>query len=152
MSELSDQADCPKAVRDFLSGSAELVNLVSSRIYPDHAPEDLNSDFILITESNFTPASGLAGEVGTATSVIQIDFWASGKNGRGRAKEGGALIRNRLSEYRGALNDTIFANGCHFIRGPQILASTPVDKSGVHRMRCSMDVEIIHTVNVPTFA
>lgn len=149
---MSDTSDCPKAVRDWLQASDAISNAVGSRIYADVMPQGETRDRINISKISFTPEYGLAGECGNGTSVIQLDYWSQHKDAVAHVKDGGQMIRNRISGYRGPLNEHVFANSCILLRGPEETASAPTDASGIFRRRSTIDVEIIHTTAVPTFA
>jgi hypothetical protein len=148
---MSEASDCPRAVRDWLAASTEISNAVADRIYPDVMPQGVHADRILISQTSFEPADSLGGETGVATSIIQIDYWAEGPNAPQNAYDGGMMIRNRLSGYRGALNEHV-TGVCNLISGPRVVASSPTDGSDNHRRRSVVEFQITHTVAVPDFA
>jgi hypothetical protein len=91
----------------------------------------------------------LKGEVGTHTSIIQIDVWTDGTGGKSKANELGELVRNRLNGYKGQFGTGVYGTA-RMIRNDS-LASQPFDGSDNHRRRVSMDFKIIHSADVPTF-
>ena len=139
-----------KDVADHLKLSAAIVDAFSDRIYPEIIPQEKRDAAcaIVINDLSNDPEYSLAGEVGTHTSVIQVDVWTDGKGGRGRANELGELVRNRLSGYRGTFGTGVYGTS-HMIRNNTV-AAPPLDGSDIHRRRVSMDFEIIHTASVPT--
>lgn len=153
MISLDQACDCPAAVRDWLLGSENITNQVANRCYPDGlVPQGEKQDRIVLTEISFTPDMYLGGESGSGETVLQIDYWADGQSKRAKAKLGGELIRNRMSGYRGALNEFVTAACCELIRGPEVVAMSPTDGSASQRYRCSSDYRIRHTTPVPDFS
>ncbi len=139
-----------KDIRDHLAGSANIVNDVGDNIFAGVIPQGLVYDkAIIINDLTNGPEMYLGGEAGIHTSHIQIDYWTDGTGGAATANAGGELIRNRLSGYRGQ-----FGTGCYgtsrMIRNDSV-AAPPFDGSDTHRRRVSMDFEIIHSADVPTF-
>ncbi len=138
-----------KDIRDHLAGSAAILDVFSDRMYPDTAPQGVQHPWINISDLSAEPEYSLEGEVGTHTTVIQVDVWTDGKGKRAEAQRLRELIRNRLSGYRGQ-----FGEGCYgtsrLIRD-NVVTSPPVNGSDTHRYRVSMDFEIIHSADVPDF-
>ncbi len=137
-------------IRDHLAGSTAIVNDVGDNIYPEVIPQKVQYEkAIVINDISATPEYALRGEVGLHTSRIQIDYWTNGTSGKYAANFGAELIRNRLSGYRGQ-----FGTGCYGtsrMLENNSLAASPFDASDMHRRRVSMDFEIIHSADVPTF-
>ena len=153
MITLDQACDCPAAVRDWLLASDNVTNQVANRCYPDGlVPQGESRDRIVLTEISFAPDMYLGGESGYGETVLQIDFWTDGQNKRAQAKLGGEVIRNRLSGYRGPLNDSMTAACCELVRGPEVVAMSPTDGSASQRFRCSSDYRIRHTTTVPDFS
>ena len=137
-------------IRDHLAGSTAITNDVSDKIYADFIPQGVQYEkAIVINDITNDPEHYLAGEAGIHTSQIQIDYWTDGTGGKAAVNTGSELIRNRLNGYKGQLG-----TGCHgsvrMIRNDS-LATPPVDGSDRRPRRQSMDFEIIHTADVPTF-
>lgn len=141
-----------KDIRDHLAGSTAIVNVVSDRMYAESVPQgkgELDYPCIVINDVSSDPEMYLGGEAGVHTTVIQIDAWTDGSGGKAAINTLSELIRNRLNGYRGQ-----FGTGCsgtaRMIRNNSV-AAPPVDGSDQHRRRASLDFEIIHTADVPTF-
>jgi hypothetical protein len=140
-----------KDIRDHLAASTNIYDAFSDRIYPDVIPQD-KRDFecaIVINDLSKTPEYSLIGEVGTHTTVVQINVWTDGSGGKARANELAELVRNRLNGYRGTFGTGSYGTA-RFIGGGGSTAAPPADGSDMHRRRVSMDFEVIHTASVPT--
>lgn len=147
-----------KDIRDHLVGSAAIVNAVSDRIFPDAIPQEKRSSgqrmalypCIVLEDISNDPEMYLGGEAGTHTSMIQIDVWVvDSGNGKHKANEISELVRNRLNGYRG-----VFGTGCYGTARMERKSSpitSPADGSDTYTRRVSMDFEIIHSADVPTF-
>lgn len=136
-------------IRDHLAGSAAIANDVGANIFPEAIPQGVQFDnAIVINDLSHSPEYALRGEAGVHTSRIQIDYWTN--SGRKyQANNGAELIRKRLSGYRGQ-----FGTGCYGtsrMLGDNSLAAAPIDGSDSRPRRVSMDFEIIHSADVPTF-
>lgn len=139
-------------IRDHLAGSIEVHDAFGEHIYDTRIPQKVAyTSALVITIVSQQPEYYLGGEVGTHISQVQIDIWSDGKRSAAGANLLAELVRNRLSGYRGELGEGCFCNHARIIRYDST-APEPVDGSNVHRRRVSMDFEIIHTADVPTFA
>lgn len=141
-----------KDIADHLKGSTNILNAFSDDIYPEIIPQHRKDQWVqalVLNDLTNEPEMSLEGEVGTHTTVVQIDVWTNGVGGKARANELSELVRNRLNGYRGT-----FGTGCYgtarMIRNDSVTAP-PVDGSDLHRRRVSMDFEVIHSASVPTF-
>lgn len=128
-----------------LLANADVVNLVSDRVYFEGIPQGASYPLILVSDISLVPEYVLQGEVDAQTSQIQVDYWTDGQDalrGPKKAKEGGELIASILSGYRGQLGEETDCKSCRIIRN-NILASQPLPGSDIHRRYASMDFEII---------
>lgn len=141
--------DILRDIRDHLLGSSNITNEFGDRIFDDVAPQGIQYPYILISDMSSDPLEALDGEVGTHDALIQIDVWTDGTGGRGKAKELGEMIRNRLNGYRGQFGDGSY--GTAHQRRYNALSAPPLEGSNIHRRRISMDYQIIHSADVPTF-
>lgn len=138
-----------KDIRDHLANSTPIYDAFGDRIYPDGLPQDVRyTEAIVISDLSNEPEYYLGGESGTHTSIVQVDVWTDGTNGRARANALGELVRNRLSGYRGQFGGGCFGTS-RMIRNNTV-SERPFDGSDTRRWRVSMDFEIIHTAAVPT--
>lgn len=142
--------DFLRDIRDHLLGSTDIVNEFASRVYDDMAPQGAAYPFVLLSDISNQPEYALDGEAGTHTTQVQIDVWTDGTGGRGKAKELGELIRNRLSGYRGQFGEGEYGTARQ-IRYNAV-AAPPLEGSHIHRRRISMDYEFIHSADVPTLS
>jgi hypothetical protein len=141
-----------KDIADHLKGSTNILDAFSADIYPEVIPQERKSEWqqaIVLSDLSNDPEYGLAGEPGTHTSIVTVDIWTDGKGGKARANELGELVRNRLSGYRGTFGTGVYGTS-RMIRNNST-AAEPIDGGSTHRRRVSMDFEIIHTADVPTF-
>lgn len=136
-------------IRDRLEASSNIANEFGERIYADVAPQSVTYPFILLSDLSGQPEYALDGEVGTHISQIQVDVWTDGTGGKQKANELGELVRNRLSGYRGTIGDGAYGT-IRMIRN-DTTAPPPLEGSSEHRRRVSMDFEVIHSADVPTF-
>lgn len=146
-----------KDIADHLTGSTNIVDTVSNRIFPDVIPQEIRDSqgnklplypcIVLGIVSN-QPEYYLGGEGGVHETIMQVDCWVDGEQGADELNDLAELVRNRMSGYRGQ-----FGTGC---RGTARLirndpsAVAPVDGSGVYRRRASMDFALIHTADAPS--
>lgn len=140
-----------KDIRDHLMGSVNIADAFGEHIYAEAIPQDAEwEEMLVINDLSNNPEYSLAGEVGTHTTIIQIDVWTKGAGGKPRVVALGEMVRNRLSGYRGQFGSGEYGTA-RLLRND---ALAPPDPSGgpVHRRRVSQDYEIIHTADVPTFA
>ncbi len=139
-----------KDIRDHLISSTAIVNAFSDNIYADFIPQSERPQYaIVINDLSNDPTYDLGGEVGLHTSHVQIDIWTDGTGQKNKANELGELVRNMLSGYRGQFGDGVYGTS-RMIRNNTV-TSPPVDGSDQHRWRVSMDFEVIHSADVPTF-
>ena len=139
-----------KDIADQLKTSTSIYDDVAPHIYLDTIPQGVDWEkAIVVSEVSAEPAYYLAGEAGTHTTVVQVQYWTDGTGGRTKANTGAELIRNRLSGYRGQ-----FGTG---VRGTSRLISTtpllppPIDGSDNRRRGVNLDFEIIHRAAAPDF-
>jgi hypothetical protein len=139
-----------KDLRDFLRDSPNCYDVFGERIYDSRLPQGLVGDALVINIVSQQPEYYLGGEVGLHMSQVQIDVWSNGERGAAGANELAEKVRNRLSGYRGDMGDG-FCNHARIIRYDST-APEPIDGSNLHRRRVSMDFEITHTADVPSFS
>jgi hypothetical protein len=140
-----------KDIRDHLVVSTAILDAFSDRIYPEKIPQGRQDAYpaIVINDLSNDPEYTLNGEAGLHTTHVQVDVWTDGTGGKAKANELGELIRNRLSGYRGQFGTGVYGTS-RMIRNDTV-AAPPIDGSDNHRRRVSMDFEIIHSADVPTF-
>ncbi len=137
-------------IRDHLVGSTAIVNDVGSNIFADVIPQGTQYErAIVISEIAGDPEYYLGGEAGLHTSKIQIDYWTNGVGGPSEANTGRELIRNRLNGYRGTFGTGCYGTARMITDNSGFVA--PIDGSDLNQRRVSMDFEIIHSADVPTF-
>lgn len=139
-----------KDIRDHLVGSVDIHDQFGEAIYADVIPQESTSkQAIVLTIISGVPEYGLRGEVGLHVTQLQLDVYTDGDGKAYRLNELSELVRNRLNGYRGQ-----FGEGCYGtarITGGAGTSLPPQDASSRHKLRYSMDLEIIHTAAVPTF-
>lgn len=138
-----------KDIRDRLEASTAIANEFGERIYADVAPQNVAYPFILLSDLSAQPEYALSGEASAHTSQIQVDVWTDGTGGKQKANELGELVRNRLSGYRGTIGSGAYGT-IRQIRS-DTTAPPPLEGSDQHRRRVSIDYEVIHSADVPTF-
>lgn len=139
-----------KDIRDHLTNSTAIANEVADRVYADIAPQRTEYPYILLGEVSALPEYHLGGEVGTHTTQVQVDVWTDGTGGRQKANEIGELVRNRLSGYRGQFGTGVY--GTSHMTTSHASSEPPPEGSDQHRQRVTMQFELIHSADVPTFA
>jgi hypothetical protein len=140
-----------KDIRDHLRDSPDCYDRFGEHIYEGRLPQGANYEAALVINIvSQQPEYYLGGEVGLHMSQVQIDVWYTGERGAVGVNELAETVRNRLSGYRGDMGDG-FCNHARIIRYDST-APEPVDASNLHRRRVSMDFEITHTADVPSFS
>lgn len=140
-----------KDIADHLKGSTAINDAFGVHFYPDGIPQGIAwEQAIVISDLSNDPEYDLDGEVGTHTSVIQVDVWTDGKGAKPRERINtlSELVRSRLSGYRGQFGTGVYGTA-RMIRNNTV-AAPPTDGSDTYRRRASMDFEIIHTADVPS--
>lgn len=65
-----------KAIRDHLVADSSVTNLVSTRIYYNHAPLNSETPFVVLLIVGNSPVNNLAGEESLVNDRVQIDCWS----------------------------------------------------------------------------
>lgn len=139
------------AIRDWLLGSVEIANAITDRAFAGHIPQGVTGTSIVLNQINSNHEYSLTGQIGIIAYTYQIDVYDDGGTPLKTVQEVGELVRNRLSGYRGQLNDDVFCHGA-FIEGDSESEDRPIDSSSNWKTRESFDVELHLTAAVPTFS
>ena len=136
-----------KALYDYLSTKAGVVAQVSTRVYPDIAPESAVYPFITVTITNETHDHHMQGGSGLANPTIQLDVWAETLPTRVAAAE---AVRLSLDGFRGAMGtDSLSIRSC-FLVNKSNFQEQDAEGRGNPVYRSSMDFSIWHVETVPT--
>ncbi len=88
-----------------LSGYANLVSLVSLRIYPEVLPQDCPFPAVSYHKVSETPEHAMSSEAGVRSSRIQVSSFAETYTG---VKAILTQVKAALSRYRGTSGSTVF--------------------------------------------
>lgn len=138
------------SVKTFLEDSTAIADLLQDRLYPLRAPQATEFPYIVLDQISDSPEYELAGESGQSRLTAQVDCYARGKSGFFLAKRLGDAVRNRLSGYRGLLDETVWASKATMVRNNS-LEEDASDGSDYPIHRVSMDFEIVYGRTVPDF-
>ncbi len=90
-----------------LSGYANLVSLVSLRIYPEVLPQDCPFPAVSYHKVSETPEHAMSSEAGVRSSRVQVSSFAETYVG---VKAVLTQVKAALSRYRGTMGSTVFQN------------------------------------------
>ena len=93
--------NCEAAIYGILSGDATLTALVSTRIYPEAAPQNAANPCIVYSESTPEFNDNKSGVSHLDVNLVQIDVYASTISVRNTI---GSRIRTLLDRYSGTVN------------------------------------------------
>lgn len=103
--------------------------------------------YITVDQIGDDPEYELSGESGQSRLSVQVDCYAEDYV---RAAELGGLVRNRLSGYRGLLDDTTWCSKVTMVRS-NTFSEGAEDGGDNYVFRASMDFEIVYGRSVPDF-
>lgn len=148
-----------KDIADHLKSSTTIAATVENRIFPDVIPQEERDGTgqkvavypcIVLGIVSGQPEYDLAGEAGVHQTTIQVDCYTDGTRGTYHANELAEQVRNRLSGYRGQFGDG--CSGTARLVRVNAIPVEPADGSDTFVRRTSMDFELIHTADAPTFS
>jgi len=93
--------NCEAAIYGILSGDATLTALVSTRIYPEAAPQNAANPCIVYSESTPEFNDNKSGVSHLDVNLVQVDIYASTISVRNTI---GARVRTLLDRYSGTVN------------------------------------------------
>lgn len=93
--------NCEAAIYGILSGDATLTALVSTRIYPEAAPQNAANPLIVYSESTPEFNDNKSGVSHLDVNLVQVDVYASTISVRNTI---GARVRTLLDRYSGTVN------------------------------------------------
>ena len=93
--------NCEAAIYGILSGDATLTALVSTRIYPEAAPQNAANPCIVYSESTPEFNDNKSGVSHLDVNLVQVDIYASTISVRNTI---GARVRTLLDRYSGTIN------------------------------------------------
>jgi hypothetical protein len=93
--------NCEAAIYGILSGDATLTALVSTRIYPEAAPQNAANPCIVYSESTPEFNDNKSGVSRLDVNLVQVDIYASTISVRNTI---GARVRTLLDRYSGTVN------------------------------------------------
>lgn len=131
-----------------LSTHATLTAVVSTRIYPDVAPQGETFPYVVFSSVAEEHERHAGGGAGLARVNMQIDVYAESTLERRTVVD---ILRERLHGFRGAMGaESLAVRSCAF-DGPIMSYEPPSDgeEFGIFRGRCAAD--IWHVESVPTF-
>jgi hypothetical protein len=134
------------ALYSHLSTKASITALVSTRIYPQVAPESATYPFITYTVLSESHDHSMGGATGLTNPTIQIDAWADTIANRVAVSE---AIRNALDGFTGNMGtENLSIRNCFLQNRANFNENTTEGKTPT--WRSSMDFSIWHVESVPT--
>ena len=135
------------ALFSYLSTKAEVTAEVSTRIYPQPAPQEADYPFITLMVITDNPEHHMGGAAGLTNVGMQIDIWTETIPERVEISE---VIRNVLDGFRGNMGtENLNIRSCFMQNRANFLESDTEGKaSPVYRS--SMDFSIWHVESLPT--
>lgn len=134
------------ALYSYLSNKASITSLVSTRIYPQVAPNSAAYPFITYNVINEEPTHSMSGAVGLTHLTVQIDVWCNTVANRVAVSE---ALRNALDGFTGAMGaENLSIRNCFLENRTNFNETDGEGKTPVYRS--SMDFSIWHVETVPT--
>ena len=138
-------------LRTHLLGFVDLTTEIGDRIYINRAPQKAPNPYVIVSIVSGNTPYTLAGEIGVVQSIIQLSAWSRDPNGPFQASKVAALLRDKLSHWRGNWGDT-FVNDCSLQGEPLDLADEPIDKSDNWWHGVQQDYQVTHAFSAPTLS
>lgn len=130
----------------YLGSKSAITDLVSTRIFPQVAPQGVTEPFVVYTRISGANGHHMGGADGLQQSRYQFDAYGS----YAQVKSIEDAIRQALDGYRGAMGSEIVQT-CHLMDARD-LYDAPADGSQFGTHRVSMDFFIAYVEDVPTFS
>lgn len=137
-----------------LTADAQIAAVIGRRACVHIAQQDAEKPFLLINVLHSEAIGSLQGQTGRTRSVVELDVWADGIDGKVLATRCGLLINRLLcgdvptstAPFRGELvAGGIDVDSAVSVRAPQILGHHPADGGDNYVYRHSQDIQIIHS-------
>lgn len=140
-----------KSVKTYLANSVNIIAVTANDrdngIYPLQAPQGSTPPYIVIDQVSDSPEYQLSGESGMKRLTAQVDCY--GRNYY-EANDLGDKVGNRLSGYRGLLDDSVWCSKATIIRNNKLVE--PAEEGSDEQIhRVSMDFELVYGSTVPDF-
>ena len=135
------------ALYSHLSNKASITALVSTRIYPQVAPDTASYPFIVYSVISEGHEHSMSGASGLASVTMQIDAWASTVASRVALSE---AIRNALDGFRGDMGTENLSIRSCFLESRSNFFEPKTDGKETPDHRASLDFLIWHFESVPT--
>ncbi len=135
------------ALYSYLSTKASITALVSTRIYPQVAPNDAAYPFITYTIIAGDTSHHMGGASGLVNVSMQIDAWADNIPDRESVFQ---ALRNALDGFTGDMGtENLNIRSCFLSDFSNLNEPNPEGK-GLPVVRKSLDFSIWHVESVPT--
>ena len=134
------------ALYSYLSTKASITALVSTRIYPEVAPDSAAYPFITYNIFGESHDHAMQGATGLTNPTLQLDVWADTIADRVTISE---AIRNALDGYTGNMGtENLSIRNCFLQNRANYTESDGEGKTPAYRS--SLDFSIWHVETVPT--
>ncbi len=135
------------AIYNELSTTAEITAVVSTRIYPQVAPESAAYPFITFLVVSEVPEHHMGGAAPLTRVMMQFDVWAETHAERVDIAE---VLRNALDGFRGDMGtENLDIQSC-FLENRSNFQESDTEGKAAPVFRTSMDFSIWHVLPVPT--
>jgi hypothetical protein len=141
-----------QAFRYLLGANTALAALVSTRIYPQSAPQSAVRPFITFERISADHHHHMTAASGLVKAVIQATAWAEDYS---TAKTVAEAMREAADGYRGTITISVGValTNCHImISNERDVVEWPQDGSDAPRRGVQIDFDFWHTESVPTFS
>ncbi len=135
------------ALYSYLSTKTTVTDEVSTRIYPQTAPNGTAYPFITFSVISETNDHSMTGATGLANPIIQVDIWSATIASR---VSGSEAIRNALDGFTGDMGtENLNIRSC-FLSNRSNFEESDTEGKGQPTYRSSMDFSIWHVESLPT--
>lgn len=128
-----------------------LRDLIGSRIYVGHRPQNTAGFSLVLNYAGGTPINGLSEPVNWAAPVIDFELWSETKD-PSNWYDLMLSVRQLFHQYRGPLNETVSTQGMFLEGEPIEVAYSPNDASDRWILRKTMPFMVQYDIVVPSLA
>ena len=147
--------DIESAIYSHLTGTTDLVSQVSTRIYPNRAPQDAARPFISYRRISTTNQHDLGGALGMTRPTFEFTV-VGGRDASNyqisysTVKTISNLLRTHLDGYQGLLQSVGVRSITHINTSDDYIAPADGDDKGTHLVES--DYQVWLTESIPNFS
>lgn len=95
--------DIEDALIDYLIAQAAITAVISTRLYPDEAPQNPTFPYAVVTQEDETDQLHLRGTTGVVTTRFSIECHARGAGSKNTVKTFRSAVRTTIGAYQGTM-------------------------------------------------